>query len=325
MAVEDKTTTHLYAHLSTQVAGSTNPVSPTSPSQPHVWATTATRFLLAKKRWLAGLVVYALVIAAWSRGWHQAGWLRSALPTSTASISLQPGEKLAFDAFGDPNVHPSRTSSEKVADQDGTSEPAKTGTTSLGPEADAVYHLSDPSPALYLDTLERFIVEHFPARDADPNDPESILSVLRSFFPAPADPPVNASIPHAIYMTAATQFDLTQKDANARNWMDKNAGWALRTQDDEQADAWVRRRFTLDGDASSATEDATVGHKGSVQGKTRGIVAAWDHLAEPAVLRSDFWRYLVLAVDGGVYADTDVEPIRPVEKWGEDPEWYGSR
>ena len=45
----------------------------------------------------------------------------------------------------------------------------------------------------------------------------------------------------------------------------------------------------------------------------------------PAVLRSDFWRYLVLATEGGVYADSDVNCLRPMSTWADDPSWNGNR
>jgi mannosyltransferase OCH1-like enzyme len=35
------------------------------------------------------------------------------------------------------------------------------------------------------------------------------------------------------------------------------------------------------------------------------------------VERADFWRYLVMFVEGGVYADTDVECLKPIDRWGE--------
>jgi mannosyltransferase OCH1-like enzyme len=36
-----------------------------------------------------------------------------------------------------------------------------------------------------------------------------------------------------------------------------------------------------------------------------------------SVERADFWRYLVMYVEGGVYADTDVECIKPIDRWTE--------
>ena len=37
------------------------------------------------------------------------------------------------------------------------------------------------------------------------------------------------------------------------------------------------------------------------------------------------WRYLVLATEGGVYADSDVHCLRPISTWGDDPSWNGRR
>ncbi|GAA5979199.1 hypothetical protein JCM10908_002836 [Rhodotorula pacifica] len=319
MAVEGKPL-RVYTHLPTASSGSAaslpNAASPTSPTSDR-WTTKATRFALAKKRWLAIASVYAvLVVVAWTRGWQPREWLRRQSSAALGgSIRLKPGERVVFDAYGQPHFYPLRKAAADKANGSAIPVTSTKGTTSLGAEADDVYHLSDPSPALYLHTLEQFLLKHFPAADSDESNSDSLLSVLRSFFPSPADPPYNATIPHRIYMTAANQNDFFDKEAKTRLWAEKNNGWTIRKQDDQQADAWVRKRFALHS-ADLAQQD---------RGQSAGVVAAWDRLAEPAVLRSDFWRYLVLAVDGGVYADTDVECLRPIERWGEDPDWRGLR
>ena len=33
------------------------------------------------------------------------------------------------------------------------------------------------------------------------------------------------------------------------------------------------------------------------------------------VMKTDFWRYAVLYEYGGIYADLDIEPKRPIEEW----------
>lgn len=33
------------------------------------------------------------------------------------------------------------------------------------------------------------------------------------------------------------------------------------------------------------------------------------------VLRADFMRYLILALEGGIYSDMDTEALRPVNEW----------
>ena len=37
------------------------------------------------------------------------------------------------------------------------------------------------------------------------------------------------------------------------------------------------------------------------------------------VMMSDFWRYFVLYIKGGIYADTDVRLLKPIEDWEFDP------
>lgn len=337
MAADDKPPrpnvyTHVPTHSQSSSAGPSSPAAAAAAAAtvtasafqlPWETAHKAGRVALAKKRWLAVFAFYLLLCVGWFRGWHRSEWLRNALPGAYGRIRLLPGEKLVFDAYGDPHFYPPRTGPARQEAVVEEALAATAGSTSLGPAADAVYHLSDPSPALYLHKLESFLVDHFPARDSDPSDPRSLLNAVRSFFPAPSEPTVNATIPHRIWMTAANQHDFRQKEEKIRYWLEKNPGWDMRKHDDAQADAWVRHRFglTAAGDSISARDGAEKKGRAS----NRGIVAAWDRLAEPAVLRSDFWRYLVLAVDGGVYADTDVECLKPIERWGDDPDWNGAR
>ena len=36
-------------------------------------------------------------------------------------------------------------------------------------------------------------------------------------------------------------------------------------------------------------------------------------------MMSDFWRYFVLYIKGGIYADTDVTLLKPIADWEFDP------
>jgi hypothetical protein len=51
-------------------------------------------------------------------------------------------------------------------------------------------------------------------------------------------------------------------------------------------------------------------------------VAAYNRLTR-GVMRADFLRYLLLALDGGVYSDTDTELLRPIRDWV--PDEYKNR
>ncbi|UZJ55711.1 hypothetical protein CBS101457_005031 [Exobasidium rhododendri] len=46
------------------------------------------------------------------------------------------------------------------------------------------------------------------------------------------------------------------------------------------------------------------------------IKKIWDGM-ERKVLQADFWRYLILFVEGGYYSDTDTDCLKPIEDWGE--------
>lgn len=30
---------------------------------------------------------------------------------------------------------------------------------------------------------------------------------------------------------------------------------------------------------------------------------------------ADIWKYLIIYINGGIYADTDIYPLKPLEKW----------
>ena len=36
-------------------------------------------------------------------------------------------------------------------------------------------------------------------------------------------------------------------------------------------------------------------------------------------MKSDFLRYLIIYIKGGIYSDTDVRLIKPIENWKFDP------
>ncbi|KAJ3209948.1 membrane-bound alpha-1,6- mannosyltransferase Initiation-specific [Dinochytrium kinnereticum] len=49
-----------------------------------------------------------------------------------------------------------------------------------------------------------------------------------------------------------------------------------------------------------------------------GALAVYKGFAKN-VERADFWRYLVIYLRGGVYVDSDVNPLRPIEEWAQ---WF---
>lgn len=45
------------------------------------------------------------------------------------------------------------------------------------------------------------------------------------------------------------------------------------------------------------------------------VKKVWDGM-ERVVLKADFWRYLVIFLEGGYYSDTDTDCLKPVDAWG---------
>lgn len=45
------------------------------------------------------------------------------------------------------------------------------------------------------------------------------------------------------------------------------------------------------------------------------VKKVWDGM-ERVVLKADFWRYLVIFLEGGYYSDTDTDCLKPVDVWG---------
>lgn len=313
-----------------------------------------------RKRFLALVVAYAVVAAVWYRDVHARAWTEAieSIERWRDPLPCVDGSGAVCDAYGHPFVEPPRleVTNASIAS---SSQPLSV----LGWEADNVYHLGSPTfvsnPAVYLSTLETFLRTHFPVADSDESDPNSLINALRSFFPSSETTAMNrriryTSIPRTIWQTAPTRKYYDDKEDIAQTWTEMNEGWDVRFHDNELADRWVRKRFGSGGiekraprrrrnrkarkgvhSSSSASQHAsstdtptssvlTRPKIAAVMNEERGVLAAWDRLETPAVLRSDFWRYLVLAVEGGVYADTDVECMKPIDQWGLDVDWEGS-
>ncbi|GAA5996878.1 glycosyltransferase family 32 protein [Rhodotorula paludigena] len=296
---------------------SSRPSSPPPNLVPTSRRAAIAQYCAAKRRWLVVAGLYVLVAVAWWTCGGLAGlFAREAGEGRGVGrwFWLAGRERIVYNALGEAFTLPSSTLSPSTASSALASAPSG-GSTSLGPAADAVFHLypagDRPSPALYLSTLETFLRDHLPPAYSNEADPSALIHALRSFFSAPLAGAVRPppAIPHTVWHTAPADEAFKRKKDTLRSWTERNDGWTVVRHNDSQADAWVRRRFTLD----------------SNDGGAHGVVRAWERLAEPAVLRSDFWRYLVLAVEGGVYADTDVQCLQAVERWGDDVSWKGER
>lgn len=175
-------------------------------------------------------------------------------------------------------------------------------TTVLGLAAEESYKLGPVAdPKAYQLELESFIRSSFPLTDSDESNPNSLINAMRAFFPLPAPQvsskygkkakPVNyGPIAQKIFQTAATSSARDLQFEKVESWSRMNPGWNITFHDDLRADSWVQERFGME--------------KGGTVDEARSVVGAWNLLDHPKVLRSDFWRYLVVCSEGGYYADT---------------------
>ncbi|QDZ21398.1 glycosyltransferase [Chloropicon primus] len=93
-------------------------------------------------------------------------------------------------------------------------------------------------------------------------------------------------IPKLIHQTWKSHAEPTWSKASS--WISLNPDWQYRLWDDDEAAELVRTNFPR-------------------------VWGVWDRLRP--VERADVFRYAVVYVHGGVYADLDVECIRPIDTW----------
>lgn len=112
--------------------------------------------------------------------------------------------------------------------------------------------------------------------------------------------------PRKIWQTwKVDPLDFAEKDLNvARSWVAKNPAFRYEVLTDQNDMAWVEANFGPDGlDRPD-------------------IVFTYRELTAK-IIKADLLRYLVMYVEGGVYADIDVEALRPVQRFV--PERYDEK
>jgi mannosyltransferase OCH1-like enzyme len=98
-----------------------------------------------------------------------------------------------------------------------------------------------------------------------------------------------AEIPRTIHMTWKTAELPLWGRYSVDSWTRMNPGykWVLHT--DDEMDAYMRAR------------------------QSEAVVAVWDKLKP--IQKADFYRYIIVLDEGGVYADLDVTCVRKVDEW----------
>lgn len=93
-------------------------------------------------------------------------------------------------------------------------------------------------------------------------------------------------IPHLIHQTGVTY------DPSYKIWLEQSPDWKYHFYSDHVAAQFVQQHMPSE------------------------VYQAYQSLPAP-VLKADLFRYVVIFVQGGVYADTDVEPLLPLSTWPE--------
>ena len=133
-----------------------------------------------------------------------------------------------------------------------------------------------------------FFINHFAPSDTSPF--QSISQVISSNSPYA----VGQEIPKKVWQTWHTSAILLGEEERerARTWQEKNPHYQYELLTDHGAESYVRRHFADD----------------------LLIQDTFLNLTDK-ILRADFMRYLVLAAEGGVYADLDVVCQEPIDTW----------
>ena len=108
----------------------------------------------------------------------------------------------------------------------------------------------------------------------------------------PLVPP--AAIRRKLWQTskhAPMALDAEYQD-NIKRWDEMNPSWRHEVLTDKGSDEYVRDRFSHDSE----------------------VVSVYTGLTDN-IMRADFFRYLVLLGDGGVYTDIDTQILKPIEQW----------
>ncbi|KAI4261824.1 MAG: hypothetical protein L6R42_002984, partial [Xanthoria sp. 1 TBL-2021] len=104
-------------------------------------------------------------------------------------------------------------------------------------------------------------------------------------------------IPHKITTTAPNIFDMPPEFVG---WKQRNPDWAIQRFDDKAMDDWIETNL---GTPTDLAFDKTV------------ILDVYNQLPR-GILKSDVFRYLMIPLKGGVYADPDTSSVMPIAEWG---------
>jgi len=237
--------------------------------------------------------------------------------------------------------------------------------TELGFEADYVYeNIGSTDLSEYRNDLEKFLLTRFPKSDADERNNISLISILNLFVPPAArvpiihpqkalqhlvfmpwkwafvtlwrlcagpppeaGPKIQPSVPKNIFQTGPWEGkEPPPEKLLPLSWKIHNPDYTYQYFDNAAAANYVNSRFN----------ESFVNN-----GNGGGIAQTYLKMQDVPVMQSDFWRYAILATEGGIYcelrydeklvgdadygpilydvADIDTKCLKPVDGWHKAP------
>ncbi|CAG8952580.1 hypothetical protein HYFRA_00009686 [Hymenoscyphus fraxineus] len=128
-------------------------------------------------------------------------------------------------------------------------------------------------------------------------------SIWKRVWPqSPLYPKTNSKFPKKIWQTwKVDPLEFDERDSGrARTWPQKNPGHRYEVLTDGNDMDYVERNFGPDG-------------------LNRLDVVYMYRTLTARIIKADLLRYLIMYVEGGVYADIDVEAVQPVDTWIQAP------
>ncbi|KAJ3209955.1 membrane-bound alpha-1,6- mannosyltransferase Initiation-specific [Dinochytrium kinnereticum] len=111
-------------------------------------------------------------------------------------------------------------------------------------------------------------------------------------------------IPRTIHITVPNKFLLDMTTTNiVEKWKSLNPGFTIHLYDDDDMRDLVKQVSTPSNASSAPAEFPTA-------------LEVYDSF-ERSVEKADFWRYLIIYLKGGVYIDSDVAPLQPIDTWSD--------
>ncbi|SGY65852.1 BQ5605_C004g02601 [Microbotryum silenes-dioicae] len=207
--------------------------------------------------------------------------------------------------------------------------------TSLGLEADASYKIETDDLHEYLATLEAFVRGHFPKSDSDEKDSQSLINDLRAHFPMHRPVKTGPRAPKRLFQVKGIPKTEEASQATRKaltSWLTMNHPIEIILRDEEDVGRWMASIFRRAPNvpAPSALREQKQEHlelerlpadhrldgEKTHSQAARTFLDLWQDGTIPIEVRTRLYQYLILAVEGGIWAGQGTTSRKSIEEWG---------